>query len=150
MTAQRVPFAAQLPARPLVDVRPRTTRINVVEPDDYFRPPLDPLLFVDWTSTMEGELGVAVITPAGRLVSVLRPLGPVKPGRYRELWRGDSGPGRWTAPGSYLMRLAGPSGSPVTLPPSALSSTTGADSGPLGWPGDAPWHQDRPFQVAAP
>jgi len=131
VTSYRLPFSVRLPSRPLAGVRPRQTRINAVEPDDVFRPVADPLLSVDWSSTFTGELGLAVTTAEGRLVSVVRPLGPVKPGRYLDLWRGQADGGGWVAPGRYVLRLAGPSSS-------------------SGWPEGAPWRQDRPFQVAAP
>jgi len=127
-------FDSQTGNRPLVLACPPRAGLVRVEPSPVFRPPLDPVLLVEWTMTAPGSAGIAVMTadPGGRLVRTLDPLKSRRPGFGSVLWTGADDSGVPVPSGKYTITLAGP-----------VSSTAGPDS----WPAGAVWRRDLPIEI---
>lgn len=132
-----LPFEVRLPARPLALACPPRPGLTVVEPAPVFRPPLDPLMQVEWTLTAAGQVGVAVLDEKGGVaVTLLKP--ERRPaGWHSLLWTGEDAAGRLLPEGRYVLRVAGPASGTVPVEP----------GGAAGWPASAAWRSDRPLAI---
>jgi hypothetical protein len=131
-------FNSQTGNRPLVLACPNRTDLVRVSPAPVFRPPLDPMLFVEWTMTAPGTAGIAVMTaaPDSRLVRTLGPLKARPTGFGSALWTGDDDAGAPVPSGRYVVILAGP-----------VSSTLAPGEGSRAWPATAAWRRDTPIEI---
>jgi len=133
ITAYRLPCTVQSGSRPVALVARRIRGIVWSEPEGVFRPPLDPVLGLEWSLTVPGVAGLAVTTPDGTLVRTLIAPASQAAGYHAALWAGDNEQGAPVAPGAYQLRLAGP----------ATGSAT-------PWPAGARWHETAPIEVKRP
>lgn len=125
-------FSGSLAQRPVALVYPPARRFVLVEPEGPFMPPLDPVLWIEWTTTVAGKSGLAVVTSSGEMVRELVKFGQMQPGLHSAEWHGKTDKGRLVKPGNYILRLAGPA------------------SGTSIWPAGAAWAADRPIEVQSP
>jgi hypothetical protein len=133
ITAYRLPCSVQSGSRPLALVAPRMRGITWTEPDGIFRPPLDPVLGLEWSLTVPGVAGLAVTTPDGLLIRTLVAPAAQAAGFHAALWSGETDAGPLAPPGKYQLRLAGP----------ATGSAT-------PWPAGARWQDAVAIEVRRP
>lgn len=133
ITAYRLPCAVQSGSRPVALVAKRARGIVWTEPEGIFRPPLDPVLGLEWSLTVPGVAGLAVTTPEGALIRTLVAPALQTAGYHAALWAGDTDAGGPVAPGTYQLRLAGPAAGSATP-----------------WPAGARWHESAPVEVKRP
>ena len=126
-----LPFTYQAGNRPLTLACPAQPGLTVVEPAPVFRPPLDPLLSIEWTLTVPGQAKLVLVTPEGRPVCTLLPLGAQKAGWHSVLWRGEDDSGRPVPSGKYVIRLS-------------LRSDSGSAAA------DAVWQSERKLELIQP
>ncbi len=128
----RLPFTWQSGSRVFGEAATRSSaRIVVMEPAGIFRPPVDPLMSVEYTLSRTGEAGLALVDTLGALVRVLD--APVKreAGWHSFTWDGRGEKGKLLPGRMYRLLLAGP---------------VSRGKGP--WPEGAVWSDFRNFTLA--